>query len=84
MTAGTFNTPRRSNCQAKAVHAGTTQDAVSVGGTLLAGIISNVDNFTTGLAVEQWTIFVIHDTCSAIMTLAIKGCIHPHSAVPLQ
>ena len=84
MTAGTFNTPRRSNCQAKAVHAGTTQDAGSIGGTLFARIISNVDNFATRLAVEKWTIFIIHDSCSNIMTLAITGCIHPHSTVPLQ
>ena len=43
MTVGTFNAPRRSNYQAKVVHAGTTQDAGSVGGTLFTGIISNVD-----------------------------------------
>ena len=47
MTVLTFNTPRRSNCQAKAVHAGTTQDTGSVGGTLLAGVISNVDCLIT-------------------------------------
>ena len=47
MTVGTFNAPRRSNCQAKVVHAGTTQDTSSIGGTLLAGIISNVDCFVT-------------------------------------
>ena len=43
MTFGTFNAPRRSNCQAKAVLAGTTQYTGSIGGTLLTGIISNVD-----------------------------------------
>ena len=47
MTVGTFNAPRRSNCRAKAVHAGTTQDAGSIGGTLLAGIISNADCLVT-------------------------------------
>ena len=45
MTVGTFNAPRRSNCQAKAVYTGTTQDAGSVGGTLLIWIISNINCF---------------------------------------
>ena len=47
MTIVTFDAPRRPNCQAKVVHADTTQDTSSVGGTLLAGVISNIDCFVT-------------------------------------
>ena len=43
MAVGAFNALERPNCQAKVLHAGTTQDTSSVVGTLLAGIISYVN-----------------------------------------
>ena len=81
MTVGTFNAPKRSNCQAKVVHTGTTQDTNSVGGTLLAEIVSNVDCLFFKVAVVEWTKSIIH---YSIALSIIKSCTHPDSVTGLS